>query len=34
MYFNGATNYFEELPKPGDPKLEEIYKKQHEKLKA
>lgn len=34
LHFNGATNFFEELPKPGDPLLEEIYRKYNGKPKA
>lgn len=31
LYFNGATCYFEELPKPDDPKIEGIYEKSRAK---
>jgi hypothetical protein len=34
LHFNGATNFFEELPKPGDPLLEELYRKYNGKPKA
>lgn len=27
LYFDGAVNYFRELPKPDDPKMNQVYKK-------